>query len=145
MSLTLNENQILNLLNDGYTGDLDIPLDDEPVNELDVLLRNYANDDLAGYLETQLLTDDIEEVQKNEKIEVEDEFELSEEHSVELNLNSTDTQTTQNTLEYKNVRKKDIERINKPYQILNINLDNLEMIDHPIIIILLYHRRVNIL
>lgn len=103
--MSLNDNQILNLLNDGYASDLDIPSDDEPEDELEICLRNFENDDFVGYMETQILT---EEIRLNENdIETEDELEVNDEYNIEINVNSLDTgRITQSTLEFKTIKKK---------------------------------------
>lgn len=50
--MALNENQILDLLNDGYDSDIDV-LDenDDRDDDLEILLHNFENDDLLGFLE----------------------------------------------------------------------------------------------
>lgn len=121
--MALNENQILNLLNDGYDSDIDIPEEDEDQeNELEILLQNFENDDLFGYLET--IREEEEQLQAIE-VAQEDTDEAQEIQSPVL---------APITFEYILVQKKDIEWIAKPCQVPNLKLDDLITINHPITI-----------
>lgn len=90
--MALNENQILNMLNDGYDSDCDIP-----ENDVSVLLRNFENDDFRVFLETL-----HEEEQSQVKVDVNEAFGVTTAHLTGAFNFST--------------KKKNIEWINKPYQ-----------------------------
>lgn len=120
--MALNENQILDLLNDGYDSDIDIlEENDDQEDELEILLQNFENDDLLGYLE--VLREEENQINVNE-VEHED---FDEEHEITLPIHSPDT------IRLNFVQKKDIEWFTIPSNAPKFKLDNLVIIDPPII------------
>jgi len=119
--MALNENQILDLLNDGYNSDIDI-LDenDDRDDELEILLDNFENDDFLGYLEA--LREEEDQLQANE-VEHED---IDETHEI------TGPIHTPGTLGLNFVQKKDIEWINTPCTAPILELNDLVIVDPPI-------------
>lgn len=99
---SLNDDQILNLLNDGYASDFDIPSDDEPENELELLLHNFENVDLRGFLGTQAQRLSAE---VNISMEVENKDEMDFKYVEAANENLTDV-VTPIALGFRYVQKK---------------------------------------
>ncbi|XP_022179999.1 uncharacterized protein LOC111040395 [Myzus persicae] len=119
--MALNENQILDLLNDGYNSDIDI-LDenDDRDDELEILLDNFENDDFLGYLEA--LHEEEDQLQANE-VEHED---------IDETLEITGPIHTPVTLGLNFVQKKDIEWINTLCTAPILELNDLVIVDPPI-------------
>ncbi|KAL4120626.1 hypothetical protein QTP88_013284 [Uroleucon formosanum] len=122
LTMALNEKQILDLLNDGYNSDVDV-LDenDDCDDELEILLRNFENDDLIGYLEA--LREEEDQLQANE---VEHEDIDDETHEITAPIHTPGT----SGLNF--VQKKDIEWINMPCTAPILELDDLVIVDPPI-------------
>ncbi|XP_008189593.1 piggyBac transposable element-derived protein 3-like [Acyrthosiphon pisum] len=115
--MALNEEQILDLLNDGYNSDIDIlEENDDCDDELEILLQNFENDDLLGYLEA--LREEEDQLQVNEDID--------ETHEI------TAPNHTPGTLGLNFVQKKDIEWINTPCNAPILELNDLVVVDPPI-------------
>lgn len=99
----LNYDQILNLLNEGYACEFDIHSDDDLENELEILLRNFGNDDLYAYLETIWIT--VKETKWKLSGNWEDNLKLNQEHNIEANENSINI-VTLSTIEFRCIKKK---------------------------------------